>query len=280
MTAGRIITLILTGLLSLTQPCQAQPPAPARIAIILDDIGYNRHNGERALRLPAAVTLAVIPFTPHARALAQQGHAQGRDILLHLPMASTDPERRLDDGGITRNHNEAEIRQRVQAAIAAVPHAVGLNNHMGSQITTDPDIMRWIMDEVRRTPLFFVDSMTNARSVARSTALDYRIPALRRDVFLDNSTDPAAIDRAFERLLEKARQQGYAVAIGHPHGTTLTYLEQMLPKLREMNIELVAVSELATRHGRPLDKPIRLQDLTRWILALPTPAATHLNFSN
>lgn len=280
MIAGRIATLILTGLLALTQPCQAQSPAPARIAIILDDIGYNRHNGERALRLPAAVTLAVIPFTPHGRSLAQQGHTQGRDILLHLPMASTDPERRLDDGGITPHQNEAEIRQRVQAAIAAVPHAVGLNNHMGSQITTDPDIMRWIMDEVRRTPLFFVDSMTNARSVARSTALDYRIPALRRDVFLDNSTDPAAIDRAFQRLLEKARQQGYAVAIGHPHGTTLTYLEQMLPKLADLNIELVAVSELATRHGQPLDKPIRLRDLTRWILALPTPAATHLNFSN
>src|SRR5690606_10295028 len=122
---------------------------PARIAIILDDIGYNRHNGERALRLPAAVTLAVIPFTPPGRSLAQEGHAQGRDILLHLPMARTAPDRRLDDGGITPNQNEAEIRQRVQAAIAAVPHAVGLNNHMGSQITTDPDIMNWVMDEVR-----------------------------------------------------------------------------------------------------------------------------------
>lgn len=280
MRAGRIAILMLAGLLALTQPCQARSSTPARIAIILDDIGYNRHNGERALRLPAAVTLAVIPFTPHSRTLARQGHAQGRDILLHLPMASADPDRRLDTGGITASQDEHEVRRRVQAAIAAVPHAVGLNNHMGSQITADPGIMGWIMDEVRRTPLFFIDSMTHVDSVARSTAQDYRIPALRRDVFLDNSTDTASIDRAFQRLLEKARQQGYAVAIGHPHPATLTYLEQTLPKLPDLNVELVAVSELAARHGYPDDKPIRLQDLTRWILALPTPAATHLDFSN
>lgn len=280
MRAGRIAILMLAGLLALTQPCQARSSTPARIAIILDDIGYNRHNGERALRLPVAVTLAVIPFTPHSRTLARQGHAQGRDILLHLPMASADPDRRLDTGGITARQNEHEVRRRVQAAIAAVPHAVGLNNHMGSQITADPSIMGWIMDEVRRTPLFFIDSMTHVDSVARSTAQDYRIPALRRDVFLDNSTDTTSIDRAFQRLLEKARQQGYAVAIGHPHPATLAYLEQTLPKLRDLNVELVAVSELAARHGHPDDKPMRLQDLTRWILALPTPAATHLDFSN
>ena len=277
MIGRRTVALMLAGWLAL--PCQAEP-APARIAIILDDIGYNRHSGERALQLPTAVTLAFIPFTPHARDLAQQAHAQGRDVLLHLPMESSDPDRRLDDGGITLAQDETEIRQRVQAAIAAVPFAVGLNNHMGSQITIDPVIMGWVMDEVRKKPLFFIDSMTNAQSVARHTALDYRIPALRRDVFLDNDTSTAAIAKAFDGLLDKARQQGYAVAIGHPHGTTLRFLEQALPSLRDRNIELVAVSALATRHGQPVDKPIRLQDLSRWILALPSPAATHLNFAN
>lgn len=274
--------LLLTGLLAVTaQPGLAQVP---RIAIILDDIGYSRPKGERALQLPAQVSLAIIPFTPHGQRLAQQGHQQGRDILLHLPLASSDPQRRLDEGGITPVQPESEIRQRVQAAIRAVPHAVGLNNHMGSQITTDPIIMGWIMDEVRKTPLFFVDSYTNAQSVARRTAHDFHIPALRRDVFLDNSTAPADIDRAFQRLLNKARQQGYAVAIAHPHRTTLDYLESTLPALPQQGIELVAVSELTWRHGqppgRPVTPPVPPQELLRRILSLPAPTATYLGFAH
>lgn len=280
-TLTRRLAGLLAGLLVIIAlPCQAQSPVSGRIAVILDDIGYNRHSGERALKLPPQVTLAIIPFTPHSRILARQAHSQGREILLHLPMESTDPNRRLDEGGITLAQDEPEIRRRVQAAISAVPHAIGLNNHMGSQITIDPVIMGWIMDEVRKTPLFFLDSFTNAQSVARRTAHHYRIPALRRDVFLDNSTDLASIDLAFQHLLARARKKGYAVAIGHPHRTTLEYLEKILPTLKDQGIELVAVSELTSRYGRPVDKPIRLQDLTRWILALPSPATTHMSFAN
>ena len=99
-------------------------------------------------------------------------------------------------------------------------------------------------------------------------------------MFLDNSTDIPSIDRAFQHLLARARKKGYAVAIGHPHRTTLEYLEKILPTLKDQGIELVAVSELTSRYGRPVDKPIRLQDLTRWILALPSPATTHMSFAN
>lgn len=276
----RTLLLLWAGLLAgIAGPCLAQ--APIRIAIILDDIGYNRDRGERALQLPPQVSFAVIPFTPYSRHLAQQGHQQGRDILLHLPLASSDPQRRLDEGGITRGQDEPEIRRRVQAAMRAVPHIVGLNNHMGSQITTDPLIMGWIMDEVRKTPLFFVDSFTNPQSVAQRTALDYRIAALRRDVFLDNSTDPVEIDQAFQRLLNKARQQGHAIAIGHPHHNTLAYLESVLPNLTQQGVELVPVSALVRQLGQPSPRPAaRLQALARRILTLPSPTASFLDFTD
>lgn len=266
-------------LLCLAAPVQAQDH-PVRIAILLDDLGYNRTTGERALQLPGAVSVAIIPFTPHARALAQSASEQGRDVLIHMPMESTDPLRRLDQGGISLAQDEKEIRQRVNAALRAVPNAIGMNNHMGSQITIDPVIMGWVMDEVKDTPLFYIDSMTNPASVARQTAHRYKIPSIRRDVFLDNRTDPAAIDRQFQRLLAIARQKGYAVAIGHPHKATLRYLEQALPRLDEQGVELVAISTLTARHGQPVDQPIRLQDLMRWIIAMPAPDASHLSFTH
>ena len=137
------------------------------------------------------------------------------------------------------------------------------------------------MDEVRnKTPYFFVDSMTNARSVAKETALSYRIPSVRRDVFLDNTPEYAAIDKAFQRLIRIARHSGHAIAIGHPHSATLAYLEQKIPQLQAMGIELVPISELTEEYGRPIDKPIRLQDLTRWIVAMPAPSSERLNFTN
>lgn len=273
--AGTLLPLLL--LLPLSS--QGSSAASARIAIILDDIGYNRSRGEQALQLPPAVTFSVIPFTPHSKTLAQKAHAQQRDVLLHLPMESADSDRRLDEGGLTQQQPEAEIRSRVNAAIAAVPHAVGLNNHMGSGLTTDPQRMGWVMEEVRRTPLFFIDSMTSAESVAGSTARRLQIPSIRRDVFLDNQPDASAIDTAFRLLLQKARQDGYAVAIGHPHAATLHYLEQALPRLAAEGIELVPVSHLAHQYGRALDPPGRWQDLMRLIIAMPAPSSTRLDFS-
>lgn len=267
--------------LCFTFSIQAQPQdTPVRIAILLDDLGYNRATGERALQLPSAVSVAIIPFTPHARALAQTASRQGRDVLIHMPMESTDPLHRLDQGGIRRTQNETEVRQRIKAALRAVPNAIGMNNHMGSQITIDPVIMGWVMDEVKNTPLFYIDSVTNPATVAEQTAHRYRIPAIRRDVFLDNRPDPDTIDRQFQRLLRIARQKGYAVAIGHPHDATLRYLEETLPTLLQQGIELVAISDLTARYGQPVDQPIRLQDLMRWIIAMPAPAASHLNFTH
>ena len=281
MARFRFVRLLLAGLI-LALPCQlsASSTAPARIAIILDDIGYNRVTGERALELPDGVSVAVIPFTPYGHVLAQKAHTQGRDVLLHMPMESTDPNRRLDNGGLTLAQDESEIRKRVNAAIADMPFAIGMNNHMGSQITIDPVIMGWVMDEVRKTPLFFIDSMTNSQSVAGRTAHEYHIPSIRRDVFLDNRTDLESIDRAFNKLIDIAKRNGHAVAIGHPHGTTLAYLESKLPQLEQQGVELVAISNLTAQYGRPVDKPIKLQDLMRWIIAMPTPPVTHLNFSN
>lgn len=251
----------------------------ARIAIILDDIGYNRASGERALQLPAAVTFSVIPFTPYSHSLAEKAHRQQREILLHLPMESADSHRRLDEGGLTGQQPETEIRTRVNAAIAAVPHAIGLNNHMGSRLTADSQRMNWVMEEVRQTPLFFIDSMTSVDSVAGRTARRLSIPSLSRDVFLDNEPETAAIDTAFRHLLQKARKDGYAVAIGHPHPATLNYLQRRLPQLSTEQVELVPLSQLVHQFGRALDPPGRWQDLARQVIAMPAPDSTRLNFS-
>ena len=290
MTMPRIasvISILLAAMLlpsvsgGATTPSSSQrQEALPKIAIILDDLGYNRPSGEQALQLPGNITYAIIPFTPHGATLAQEAHDRNREVILHMPMESSDPNRRLDQGGLTSDLNEQEVRARVQQALDAVPHIVGLNNHMGSNVTGDVNIMHWLMQEVQDRPLYFIDSMTNPHSVANSSALHYQIPSLKRDIFLDNVQTAESIDRMFQSLVRIAQKRGHAIAIGHPYPATLDYLANTLPRLQDMGVELVDASELVMFYGQPVDQPIDLKEIMEVIVAMPAPESQRLNFSN
>lgn len=285
----RITTVISTLLLLLYSSPSSTAPSPPpqeqaqdlpKIAIILDDLGYNRHAGEQALQLPGKLTYAIIPFTPYSQTLAQAAHDSNREVILHLPMQSSDPNRRLDEGGLSSELSEDEVRSRVKKALDSVPHIAGLNNHMGSQVTTDVQMMHWLMQEVQDRPLYFIDSMTNPHSVANRSAQHYRIPSLKRDIFLDNVQSEAAIDRMFQSLVRVAHRRGHAIAIGHPYPATLEYLQKALPRLNAMGVQLVDASELVMFHGRPVDQPVDLQEIMEMIVAMPAPESHRLNFSD
>lgn len=219
-------------------------PKP-RIAIIIDDIGYNRKAGEKAISLPGALTYAVIPFTPFGRQLAEQAYFSDKEVILHLPMEST-TGKRLDIGGITTRQSKWEVKDRLKNSLNRLPFVVGFNNHMGSMLTADEKAMSWIMEEVAGTPLFFIDSMTNPHSIAYETANSYGVPSLRRDVFLDADPHPERIKKAFNKLVRIARRMGYAIGIAHPYPTTLEFLDAHIADFEAQGVKLVSVSELVT----------------------------------
>ncbi|MEX2335226.1 MAG: divergent polysaccharide deacetylase family protein [Pseudohongiella sp.] len=221
-----------------------------RLVIILDDIGNNAAAGERAVNLPGAVTYAVLPFTPHGQTLANMAHEAGKEVMLHAPMSNL-AGMALGEGGLTLTLTEEEFINTLRAAIADIPHIAGVNNHTGSELTAAVQPMQWVMRELKQQGLFFVDSMTTGNSVAGETAIELQVPSLKRHVFLDNEATPEAIDREFQRALDIARQQGFAVAIGHPYPATLDYLEQALLTLPEHDITLVSASALLEREQQP-----------------------------
>ena len=227
---------------------------PAYISIIIDDLGYQWRSGQRALELPGGVSFAILPHTPYSVRLATRAHENGREVLLHLPMASVH-HRRPGPGAVDVGMQRDEFLAQVDIDLAAVPYISGVNNHMGSQVTPSTRHMDWLMQDLRqRGGLFFVDSMTTASSVAAVLARENGLPTVKRDVFLDNSREPKLIHRQFERLLRLSRQRGWAVAIGHPYPETLALLEAELPKLEEMGIKLVPVSQLIhqLKHQGPI----------------------------
>ncbi|MDT8386959.1 MAG: divergent polysaccharide deacetylase family protein [Thiogranum sp.] len=217
--------------------------APA-ISIVIDDLGKTLGPGKRVLALPGPVACAFLPHQRFTPVLAEAAYRGSKEVLLHLPMDSVDG-RRLDAGAVTLDMTERQFAQVVQESLASVPFAVGINNHMGSLLTRHPGHMLWLMQAMRREgPLLFVDSRTTAATVARRLAVENDVPSLDRDVFLDHSLLEVDIAFQFRRLLRLARENGTALAIGHPHPQTLAYLEEQLPLLERNGIRLVSIKEL------------------------------------
>ena len=250
---GALWTGIFTVLLlCLAMPLSAADNGTPVISIIIDDMGYRLKEGRVALALPGAVCYSFLPFTPNGARLAETANALGKDILLHMPMEAEQHNRLLGPGALRNDMSQAEMITTLRTALESVPRAIGINNHMGSLLTTQADKMQWVMHEIHRhAGLFFVDSRTTTGTVAGEIALEQGIPSISRDVFLDDDPDPAAIRAQFQRLIAKARAQGYALAIGHPHPQTLAVLAAELPQLEQRHgVRLVRLGNLVKLEER------------------------------
>lgn len=212
----------------------------AQLLLIIDDVGNNRALGQQTLALPGPLNLAFLPHTPHARSLASQAHQQGHGILLHAPMAN-ELGSKLGPGGLYPDMDAATLQQVLRDNLAAIPHVQGVNNHMGSLLTQNADAMAALMPVIAEAGLYFVDSLTNPNSVALEQALLAAIPALERDVFLDNDLSPEALQRQFDQAVALAHKRGHAVLIGHPYAETLAFLQQTLPGLAAQQVQLQRV---------------------------------------
>jgi polysaccharide deacetylase 2 family uncharacterized protein YibQ len=134
-----------------------------------------------------------------------------------------------------------ELGRRLDAAFKAVPYTAGINNHMGSRMTAQPEAMAWLMGELQRRNKFFVDSRTSARTVAAAEAQKIGLASVSRDVFLDDERTEAAITTQLQTAIKLAHKQGSAVMIGHPYPQTLAVLERELPKLKAQGIDWIDI---------------------------------------
>jgi len=218
--------------------------ASARLAIILDDLGYDRGATAAVFALPYALTLSVLPNLPHSADVAEEADRRGYQVLLHLPMESANGGAKPEAIELRRGMQPGEVTRLLAEMLETVPHAVGVNNHQGSLATADAPLMAAVMAALRERQLFFIDSRTTTATVAYDAAVEARVPAASRKVFLDDIPAREAIRRQLALAARHARQQGSAIAIGHPYPATLQALEEYLPQLEAQGIALVFASEL------------------------------------
>lgn len=233
---------------------EKQPAVPGRplsetkkVAIIIDDIGYDLKILKALAALDANVTFAVLPFCPHSQEAARMLNRQGKEVILHLPMEPKNYQDNKPSKGVLRvNMTDDELRAQLDADIRAVPHARGVNNHMGSRFMEDRRKVALVLSKLQQQGLFFVDSRTTPDSKGEDEARRIGIPYAARNIFIDNG---ANYSETLDTLLHipetmKQRDARPLVIIGHPHASTLEALKKALPVFKEKGIEVVSVSDI------------------------------------
>ena len=213
------------------------------VAIVIDDMGNRQSTGKALLALDLPLSFSFLPSTPFSEELQKEAQAKGRDILLHLPLEPMDPKWNPGPGTLTTAMDPETMKAIFREDLQAVPKAIGVNNHMGSRFTSNPQAMRTLLAMVQARNLFFLDSVTAANSVAYDLARDMGVKAERRTVFLDNDQNPDKIMAQLDLLVRLAGEHGQAVGIGHPYPATVEALRRYQTQLRTRT-EMVGISRL------------------------------------
>ena len=212
------------------------------IVLIIDDLGFDGQPLDRVMALDPNVNCAILPNGTRAAAVAEKLHARGFEILCHLPMepvGSASPGR----DAILTNMPDDEIARLTRENLEAVPHARGVNNHMGSRATADRRVMTSVLGALPRG-MYFVDSRTVGGSVAATIAREMNVRTATRNVFLDDVVSEPAVRKQLDDLAAAAEKHGVAVGIGHPHAATMRVLADEMPKLRARGFRFVRASEV------------------------------------
>jgi len=215
-----------------------------KISFIIDDLGYEKEIAQKIIELDFPVTLSILPFLQNSKYIAEEGNKNNQEIMLHLPMEPNNSNIDPGPGAIKSYMSEEEIRQTVRSSIFDFPYVIGVNNHMGSKITENREIMKIILEEIRRYNLFFIDSMTSKNSIAYKLAQEMGVKTAVRSVFLDNKNDMEYIKKQISEAREIALKDGEAIAIGHSRINTFYVLKRMVPELIKTGIEIVPASQL------------------------------------
>lgn len=216
-----------------------------KLAVIVDDCGYDMSSVRTLLNTGLPLNFAVLPYKPYSSDVLEMIKSDGRVAMLHLPMEPVDRSA-MSEGSSTicTDMSKDKILELTRKAINSMPGVSGVNNHQGSKATADSATMTTVLQELRNQDLFFVDSRTSSKSVARDKAVAMGVPTARNDIFLDNSSDVQAIRKQIYKAMDIAEKNGSAIAICHARPNTAKAWSMYAEEIKNTGIELVPITDL------------------------------------
>jgi len=218
-----------------------------KVAIVIDDWGYNLNNIDLLNSIEAPLTLAILPNLAFSGEIAFiESRYANRELILHMPMEPENDSLRLEEDTILCSMDSDNIINLVESALNSIPSVTGVSNHMGSKVTRDRDAVDAVMSYLRSREMFFLDSVAVSDSICEQSAKANKIPFVKRDIFLDNVADKEYISAQFDQLIAMASEKGSAVGIGHDRNLTLETIKEKTCQLKDNNIEFVLISDLVS----------------------------------
>lgn len=215
-----------------------------KIAIVMDDFGYNMNNVEALFDIGEPVTLSILPNLKYSSQIANLARSRGYEVILHLPLEPQRKDVKEEPDTIKSGLSDAEIALILEKDMASVSGLSGVSNHMGSKSTEDKALMATIFGHLKNRKLYFFDSLTSENSVCRETARTVGIRYARRDIFLDNFSSVKDVEKQLLTLRRFAFSKGRAIAVCHDRKNTITALAKVMPEMASEGVQFVALTEL------------------------------------
>ncbi|AHH10964.1 divergent polysaccharide deacetylase family protein [Borrelia coriaceae] len=182
--------------------------------LIIDDVGYDEFMLDEFIKIDLNINFSIIPFLPKSMDFYNKLASKNKIIMIHFPMQSK-YKTSIEKFNININDNVFSIRTKIEKTFKTYPNAKIMNNHMGSLITANENIMQIILIKLKEENRYFFDSLTTKESISEQTGKKFGIIVEKRDIFLDNKDNEKAVAKALEQAKQVARTKGIVKVIGH-----------------------------------------------------------------
>ncbi len=209
------------------------------LAIIMDDVSF-QYEVNSIKKIPFKITPSIFPPTkrhPNTPNLAKEF----KFYMVHLPLEAynyPNPEPKT----LLVTSSLKDIQKRIANIKKWFPKDKFINNHTGSKFTSNYEAMMRLFTVLKQNNMIFVDSRTTAKTVAPEVARSFREKLLSRNVFLDNKANIFYIKEQLKKAVKLAKENGYAIAICHPHKETFEALIDSKGILK--SVKLVYIKEI------------------------------------
>lgn len=216
----------------------------AQLVFVFDDGGQNLEQLKKFLELPFPITVAVLPQITHSVEAADLVRKSGNEVILHQPMQSVNANINPGPGAITPDMTEAQVIAQLFVNIDQISPIAGMNNHEGSGITADAQMMEIILKTAEQAGIYFLDSRTNVETTVPYVAGELGYSYYERNIFLDNEKTRENALTELKKGLALANKNGSVIMIGHIWSADFlpALLKEVYPELKEKGYTFSVVS--------------------------------------
>lgn len=221
----------------------------AQLIFVFDDGGQNLNHLKPFLQLPFPITIAVLPDLPHSVDFAKQIRQTNNELILHQPMQSVSDKVNPGPGAIKPGMTEDQITSILFHNINQIGPIAGMNNHEGSAITADAEMMAVVMRVASESGIYFLDSRTNVETKVPYVAKEMGYSYYERNIFLDNEKTRANALKEINKGLTIANKNGSVIMIGHIWSADFlpALLQEIYPELVKKGYTFSVVSKSKAR---------------------------------